>query len=112
MKPPSAIIGPGDTILRPKISKRVDFEGELTVVIGRTCRHLRDDEDVRSYIGGYLFANDVTPRDLQKTDDQGTRAKGFDTFCPLGPIVNTHIDPWEGVVLGTRANPQPQHHRK
>src|SRR5258708_26445357 len=104
MKPPSAIIGPGDTILRPKISKRVDFEGELTVVIGRTCRHLRDDEDVRSYIGGYLCPNDVTPRDLQKTDDPWTRAKGFYTVCPLGPILKHHIDPLKGVVLGTPLN--------
>ncbi len=110
MKPPSAIIGPGDTVLRPKSSKRVDFEGELTVVIGRTCRHLRDDEDVRSYIGGYLCANDVTARDLQKTDDQWTRAKGFDTFCPLGPIVNSDIDPWKGVVLETRVNGQLKQH--
>src|SRR5258708_27285944 len=77
MKPPSAIIGPGDTILRPKISKRVDFEGELTVVIGRTCRHLRDDEDVRSYIGGDLCAKRLTPPDIQKTDHQCGRAKGL-----------------------------------
>lgn len=110
MKPPSSIIGPGDTILRPKISKRVDFEGELTVIIGRTCRHLRDDEDVRGYIGGYVCANDVTARDLQKTDDQWTRAKGFDTFCPLGPIVNSDIDPWKGVTLETRVNGQVKQH--
>jgi 2-keto-4-pentenoate hydratase/2-oxohepta-3-ene-1,7-dioic acid hydratase in catechol pathway len=106
MKPPSSVIAPGETILRPKISNRVDFEGELAVIIGKRCRHLRDDEDVRGYIAGYVCANDVTARDLQKTDGQWTRAKGFDTFCPVGPIVNDDVDPWRGVLLETRVNGQ------
>jgi 2-keto-4-pentenoate hydratase/2-oxohepta-3-ene-1,7-dioic acid hydratase in catechol pathway len=110
MKPPSSIIGPNDTVLRPRISKRVDFEGELAVIMSKRCRHLRDEEDVRGYIAGYVCANDVTARDLQKTDDQWTRAKGFDTFCPLGPIVNSDVDPWKGVVLETRVNGQLKQH--
>lgn len=104
LKPPSAIIGPGDAIMMPAISQRVDFEGELGVIIGKQCRNLGQKEQVRSYIRGYVCANDVTARDLQKTDGQWTRAKGFDTFCPLGPIVSDEIDPWAGVELETKVN--------
>jgi 2-keto-4-pentenoate hydratase/2-oxohepta-3-ene-1,7-dioic acid hydratase in catechol pathway len=104
MKPPSSIIGPGDKIVRPKISQRVDYEVELAVIIKQKCRHVRADEDVRRYILGYTVANDVTARDLQKKDDQWTRAKGFDTFCPVGPIVVDDIDPWKGVQVETRLN--------
>lgn len=106
LKPPSSIIAPGETILRPGASQRVDFEGELAVVIAERCRNLRDGEDVRGYIAGYTCANDVTARDLQKKDDQWTRAKGFDTFCPVGPLVNDDLDPWRGVLLETRVNGQ------
>jgi 2-keto-4-pentenoate hydratase/2-oxohepta-3-ene-1,7-dioic acid hydratase in catechol pathway len=104
MKPPSAVIGPGDSISIPSISQRVDFEGELGIVIGEQCRNVGERQDVRSYIRGYVCANDVTARDLQKTDGQWTRAKGFDTFCPLGPIVSDEVDPWAGVELETKVN--------
>jgi len=104
LKPPSAVVGPGDPILMPHISQRVDFEGELAVVIAKQCRNPGEREEVRGYIRGYACANDVTARDLQKRDGQWTRAKGFDTFCPLGPIVSDEIDPWAGVDLETRVN--------
>ena len=97
LKPPSAIIGPGDNIVRPKISQRVDFEGELGVVIKKTCRRLSNNDDVKPYIFGYTIVNDVTARDLQKSDSQWTRAKGFDTFCPVGPVLTDEIDPWAGI---------------
>lgn len=103
-KPPSAVIGTNQTIVRPKISARVDYEGELGVIIGRRCRNLKDDEDVRPYISGYTCVNDVTARDLQKKDGQWTRGKGFDTFCPVGPVVVSELDPWAGVDVETRVN--------
>jgi 2-keto-4-pentenoate hydratase/2-oxohepta-3-ene-1,7-dioic acid hydratase in catechol pathway len=93
LKPPSAIIAPGETILLPAISKRVDFEGELCVVIKRRCRKLSESDDVRPYIAGYTCLNDVSARDIQFTDPQWTRAKGFDTFCPFGPVLETELDP-------------------
>ena len=105
LKPPSAVIAAGDEIRRPHtLSQRVDYEGELGVVIGRRCHALRDEDDVRSYILGYTCVNDVTARDLQNTDGQWTRAKGFDTFCPLGPVIANGIDPWRGVRIETRLN--------
>src|SRR5215467_6438791 len=107
LNPPTAVIGPGEKIARPiQLSQRVDFEGELAIVIGKRCRLLRPGDDVRPYIAGYTCANDVTARDLQKTDGQWTRAKGFDTFCPVGPIVTDEIDPWKGVKVETRVNGQ------
>src|ERR1700730_8920198 len=81
LKPPSAVIGPGDDIVYPPQSKRVDFEGELAVVIGRRCRHARR-ANALDFVRGYTAFNDVTARDLQKTDNQWARAKGFDTFAP------------------------------
>lgn len=104
LKPPSALLDPGKNIIRPKISARVDHEGELGVVIGKRCRNVRSDEDVRGYILGYTCVNDVTARDLQSKDGQWTRAKGFDTFCPVGPLVATGLDPWTGVSVETRVN--------
>jgi 2-keto-4-pentenoate hydratase/2-oxohepta-3-ene-1,7-dioic acid hydratase in catechol pathway len=105
LKPPSSLISPGEKIVRPRrFSQRVDYEAELTVVIGKKCSGLGPNDDVRPYILGYTCANDVTARDLQKTDPQWTRAKGFDTFCPLGPIVTDEIDPWKGVRVETRLN--------
>ena len=112
LKAPTALLAPGGTILRPKLSARTDYEGELGVVIGRRCRHLRDDEDVRPYILGYTCVDEFTARDLQDKDGQWTRAKGFDTFCPVGPLVSdgtaggegTAIDPWAGVQVETRVN--------
>lgn len=104
-KPPSSLISPGDKIVRPtRFSQRVEFEAELTVVIGKECRALGPEEDVRPYIFGYTAANDVTARDLQKKDPQWTRSKGFDTFCPVGPIVTDEIDPWKGVRVESRVN--------
>jgi 2-keto-4-pentenoate hydratase/2-oxohepta-3-ene-1,7-dioic acid hydratase in catechol pathway len=103
-KPPSAIVGHGEVIRRPKASERVDHEAELGVVIGTRCHKLGSDEDVRPYIHGYTCLNDVTARDLQKTDDQWTRAKGFDTFCPIGPVIASEINPWNGLKLECRVN--------
>ena len=103
-KPPSSLLAPGGSILRPKISERTDYEGELGVVIARSCHKLADDEDVRPYILGYTCVNDFTARDLQNKDGQWTRAKGFDTFCPVGPLVADGLDPWAGVQVETRVN--------
>jgi len=103
-KPPSALLAPGATILRPKVSSRTDYEGELGVVIGRRAHRLRQDEDVRPYILGYTCVDDFTARDLQNKDGQWTRAKGFDTFCPVGPLVADGLDPWAGVQVETRVN--------
>jgi 2-keto-4-pentenoate hydratase/2-oxohepta-3-ene-1,7-dioic acid hydratase in catechol pathway len=103
-KPPSALNHPGGTIVRPRVSQRTDYEGELGVVIGRRCSKLLDAADVRPYILGYTAVNDFTARDLQKTDGQWARAKGFDTFCPVGPLVTNEIDPWAGVGVQTRVN--------
>src|SRR5271166_5278145 len=103
-KPPSSLLAPGGEIRRPKLSHRVDYEGELGVVIGKKCYKLGADEDVRPYILGYTCVNDVTARDLQNQDDQWARAKGFDTFCPVGPVVTDGLDPWAGVGVETRVN--------
>jgi 2-keto-4-pentenoate hydratase/2-oxohepta-3-ene-1,7-dioic acid hydratase in catechol pathway len=103
-KPPSAILAPGKNIRRPRASERVDYEGELGVIIGKTCHGLSDDNDVRPYILGYTCVNDVTARDMQNKDKQWTRAKGFDTFCPVGPVVVQKLDPWAGVAVETRVN--------
>jgi len=105
MKPPSAIIAPEDTIVMPPSSQRVDYEGELAVVMGRRCSKPRPDEDLKPYIAGYTCIDDVTARDLQKLDVQFTRAKGFDTFCPFGPILETDR-PALAAVLETRVNGQ------
>jgi len=104
LKPPSSLLDPGAKIMLPPMSNRVDYEGELGVVIGKACRNLRPDEDVRPCILGYTCVNDVTARDLQKKDVQFTRGKGFDTFCPVGPIVTDEVDPWAGVSVQTRVN--------
>jgi len=104
LKPPSSLLDPKAEIILPAISNRVDFEGELGVVIRKTCRNLHADEDVRPYILGYTCVNDVTARDLQKKDVQFTRGKGFDTFCPVGPVVTDEVDPWAGIGVQTRLN--------
>ena len=104
LKPPSSLLGPGENIVRPKISEHTDYEGELGVVISRACRKLGSDVEVRSYILGYTAVNDFTARDLQKKDGQWTRGKGFDTFCPVGPLVATKLDPWAGVTVETRVD--------
>jgi 2-keto-4-pentenoate hydratase/2-oxohepta-3-ene-1,7-dioic acid hydratase in catechol pathway len=102
-KPVSALLPPGGTVRMPALSTRVDYEGELAVVVGRRVRNLRE-EDWRSAVRGYTLANDVTARDLQEKDGQWTRAKGFDTFCPIGPLVSDEIDPEAGATLETRLN--------
>ncbi len=86
LKPPSSLIASGDAIVYPALSQRVDFEGELGVVIGARARHVRSS-DANDYILGYTCVNDVTARDLQRKDGQWTRGKGFDTFCPVGPFL-------------------------
>jgi 2-keto-4-pentenoate hydratase/2-oxohepta-3-ene-1,7-dioic acid hydratase in catechol pathway len=104
LKPPSSLLAPGGTILMPAASARVDFEGELALVIGRRARNLTPDADWRDVIRGYTLANDVTARDLQNKDGQWTRAKGFDTFCPVGPWVSDELDFAAGLTLETRVN--------
>ncbi len=93
LKPPSAVIGPHDSILYPAMAKRVDYEGELAIVIKRKAVRLDDQADVSAYILGYMCLNDVTARDLQDKDGQWTRAKSFDTFAPIGPCIATDLDP-------------------
>lgn len=102
LKPSTAVIGPGDPIRLLPISKRVDYEGELAVVIGRLAHGVRADHAHR-YILGYTCANDVTLRDLQHANDQWARAKGFDGSCPLGPWIQTELDP-NDVRVETRLN--------
>jgi 2-keto-4-pentenoate hydratase/2-oxohepta-3-ene-1,7-dioic acid hydratase in catechol pathway len=106
LKPPSSLLAPGAQIRRPRISQRTDYEGELGLVIAKACYKLSDREDVRPYILGYTCVNDFTARDLQNKDDQWTRAKGFDTFCPVGPVVADQLDPWTGVGVTTHVNGQ------
>jgi 2-keto-4-pentenoate hydratase/2-oxohepta-3-ene-1,7-dioic acid hydratase in catechol pathway len=103
LKPPSSLIGPGDAIVIPRASQRVEHEGELGLVIGKTCTQLGDEDDPLPYVLGYTCVNDVTARDLQKTDVQFTRAKGFDTFCPVGPHIETEIDA-RNVLVETKVN--------
>ena len=109
LKPPSSLLAPGGIVRMPAASARVDYEGELALVIGRPVRNLKP-EDWRSAIRGYTLANDVTARDLQAKDDQWTRAKGFDTFCPIGPWVSNEIDPEAGFTLETSVNGELRQH--
>jgi len=104
LKPPTAILPPNGTIVRPPQSQRVDFEGELAIVIGKTARNVPRDA-WREFVLGFTCANDVTARDLQKKDVQFTRGKSFDTFCPLGPCIDTDVDP-AALSLRTRVNGQ------
>jgi 2-keto-4-pentenoate hydratase/2-oxohepta-3-ene-1,7-dioic acid hydratase in catechol pathway len=92
LKPSTAVVGPGDDIAFPPSSQRVDYEGELAVVISRLCRDV-PEERAGDVVLGYTCANDVTARDQQKSDGQWSRAKGYDTFCPLGPWIETDVDP-------------------
>ena len=107
LKPPSAIIGPGEAIVLTPQSQKVEHEGELGLIVGRRCRHLKDNEDALSYVLGYTCVNDVTARDLQKSDVQFTRAKGFDTFCPVGPHIETRLDPAD-VLVEAQVNGTPR----
>ncbi|MFV0374180.1 fumarylacetoacetate hydrolase family protein [Microbacterium sp.] len=103
LKPNTAVIGPGDAIVRPPQSTRTDYEGELAVVIGRVAKNVAA-QDALDHVFGYTIANDVTARDLQASDGQWSRAKGFDTFCPLGPVIDTEFDLEGGARIVTRVN--------
>jgi len=109
-KPPSSLLKPGGVIILPPASSRVDHEGELAIVIGHRASRLQSDFNVSAIVRGYTLANDVTARDLQKKDGQWTRAKGFDTFCPLGPWVSDEVDPAAGLTLETRVNGELRQH--
>jgi 2-keto-4-pentenoate hydratase/2-oxohepta-3-ene-1,7-dioic acid hydratase in catechol pathway len=102
MKPPTAVIGNGETIIYPLQTKELHYEGELGIVIGKKTRNV-SVEDAKHYIAGYTCANDVTARDLQRLDGQWTRSKSFDTFCPLGPKIAKNIDPTNLAII-TRVN--------
>ena len=92
LKAPSAIVGSGDSIVIPEQSDQVEHEGELAVVLGRDCKKIRDDEDPFVYVAGFTCLNDVTARDIQRADVQFTRGKSFDTFCPVGPHIESGLD--------------------
>ncbi|KAA0961167.1 DUF2437 domain-containing protein [Microbacterium sp. ANT_H45B] len=102
LKPNTSVIGPGDAIVRPAISEQTEYEGELAVVIGKVAKNV-SQADALDHVLGYTIANDVTARDLQRKDGQWARAKGFDTFCPLGPTISTDFDPAEATIE-TRVN--------
>jgi 2-keto-4-pentenoate hydratase/2-oxohepta-3-ene-1,7-dioic acid hydratase in catechol pathway len=103
MKPATSVIGPNANVVHPRISREVHHEAELAVVISRPARNIKA-EDASQYIFGYTAANDVTARDLQEKDGQWTRAKGFDTFCPLGPAIETELDPLERLAVICKVN--------
>jgi 2-keto-4-pentenoate hydratase/2-oxohepta-3-ene-1,7-dioic acid hydratase in catechol pathway len=109
-KPPSSLLAHGGVVRMPAASSRVDFEGELAFVIGRRTSRFAAGGDWRSAIRGYTLANDVTARDLQKKEGQWTRAKGWDTFCPIGPFVSDEVDPAAGLILETRVNGELRQH--
>ena len=96
--PNTAVVGPGDPVVLPPQTSEVGYEGELAVVIGRLCKDV-EPEDALDVVFGYTIANDVTARDLQRTDGQWARAKGFDTFCPLGPWIETDLDPAASAIV-------------
>jgi 2-keto-4-pentenoate hydratase/2-oxohepta-3-ene-1,7-dioic acid hydratase in catechol pathway len=104
LKPNTSVIGPGDAIVRPAVSNRVEHEGELAIVMGALAKHV-SEEDALKYVFGFTCANDVTARDIQIADGQWTRGKGFDTFCPLGPIIETDPDVTDARIV-TRVNGQ------
>jgi 2-keto-4-pentenoate hydratase/2-oxohepta-3-ene-1,7-dioic acid hydratase in catechol pathway len=103
LKAPSALIASGDNIQLPTASQQVEHEGELGVVIGRTASKLTEDDNPLDYVFGYTCVNDVTARDLQRKDVQFTRGKSFDTFCPVGPWIETELDP-TNITVTTRLN--------
>src|SRR5712691_2557725 len=103
LKPPSSIIGPEEAIVLPKYSLRVEHEGELALVVGRRCSQLSDTDDSLSFVIGYTCLNDITARDLQKSDVQFTRPPGFDTSCAVGPHIETDLDP-SNVLVETYVN--------
>ena len=102
LKPTTSVIGPEEQIVLPEISKQVDYDGELAIVIGEVAKNVTMEES-GDYIWGYTVANDVTARDIQNIDGQWTRAKGFDTFCPIGPWIETEFSP-DGQILETKVD--------
>ncbi|CAN5838852.1 fumarylacetoacetate hydrolase family protein [soil metagenome] len=103
LKPATSVIGPNTAVIYPPGTSEVHHEAELAVVVGRVARNIRA-EDASQYVFGYTAANDVTARDLQRRDGQWTRAKGFDTFCPLGPAIETELDPLERLAVIAKVN--------
>jgi len=107
-KPNTAVVGPDDPVVLPEFTREVSYEAELAVVISKVCKDV-EPENVRSYVLGYTVANDVTARDAQRTDGQWARAKGFDTFCPLGPVIETDFD-IANATIETRVNGEVRQH--
>ncbi|HKZ21470.1 MAG TPA: fumarylacetoacetate hydrolase family protein [Acidimicrobiia bacterium] len=103
LKPATAVVGPDARIVYPQQTSNLHHEAELAVVIGRVAKNVKA-EDVGHYVFGYTAANDITARDLQAKDGQWSRAKGFDTFCPLGPVIETELDPLERLAIICRVN--------
>lgn len=103
MKPATSVIGSNTNVIHPRLSNEVHHEAELAVVMSKPARNVKA-EDASQYIFGYTAANDVTARDLQRKDGQWTRAKGFDTFCPLGPAIETELDPLERLAVICKVN--------
>ncbi len=111
LKAPSSIIADGEAIVIPPQSERVEHEAELAVIIGTRAKNIGDDEDALSYVLGYTCLNDVTARDVQRADVQFTRGKSFDTFCPIGPYIETELDPTDIEVICTVNGETRQHGR-
>jgi 2-keto-4-pentenoate hydratase/2-oxohepta-3-ene-1,7-dioic acid hydratase in catechol pathway len=109
-KPPSSLLKPGGVVRLPRLAERVDFEGELALVIGKRVRNFDASADWRSVIRGFTLANDISARDLQKKDGQWTRAKGFDTFCPVGPLVSDELNLDAGLTIETCLNSELRQH--
>jgi 2-keto-4-pentenoate hydratase/2-oxohepta-3-ene-1,7-dioic acid hydratase in catechol pathway len=109
LKPSTAVIGPDEDIVYPAMSRRVDYEAELAVVMGRPCRNVKE-QDFRDYVLGYTAINDVTARDLQKKDGQFTRSKSFDTFAPLGPWIETEIPDPDNLTVAAYLNGERRQH--
>ncbi|WP_314139449.1 fumarylacetoacetate hydrolase family protein [uncultured Plantibacter sp.] len=108
LKPNTSVVGPGDAVVFPKQSERIDYEGELAIVIGGVAKNV-SAERADEVIFGYTIANDVTARDLQESDGQWARAKGFDTFCPLGPYIETEFS-FDGATIETRVDGEVRQH--
>jgi 2-keto-4-pentenoate hydratase/2-oxohepta-3-ene-1,7-dioic acid hydratase in catechol pathway len=109
LKPPSSLIGDGDAIELPAESERVEHEGEIGVVMSARCRRVAEADALR-YVGGYCALNDVTARDLQRADNQWSRAKGFDTFCPVGPVASADGVDWESLEVICRVDGEVRQH--